>query len=454
MSQETSGPPDPDPPSGAPSPKPLGYDAFLSYAHLDRPVATRIQKGLHQIGRRLGRLRALRVFRDDTDLTASPDLWGRITDALDRARYLVVVLSPEAARSFWVNREVSYWLEHGGRDRLLLVVAAGRLQWDSQHARFDPQLSNAALPVLTEPGVLPAEPFFIDVSEDAPWDPREATPREKITALAAPIHGKPKDQLASDDLREQRRFRRLRAAAVTGLAVLTVVAVVAALIAVAQQREAVRQRQEAIRQRDQAIALKLMSQGQAILAGVQAGGDKRAIQQILAAPAIAPSTDISALLDTVVARQTTVKIIPTTEPADGVMAFSPDGRRIVSGGSDKTLRLWDAGTGAPIGAPLTGHTDAVISVAFSPDGRRIVSGEPTTTRMRLWDADTGAPDRRPAHRRYTGRRGRCGVQPGRAAHRLRRLGHYRRRPIAAVGRRHRRADRRSADRPHRRRDPE
>ncbi len=129
MSQETSGPPDPD----APSPKPLGYDAFLSYAHWDRPVATGIQKGLHQIGRRLGRLRALRVFRDDTDLTASPDLWGRITEALDRARYLVVVLSPEAARWYWVNREVSYWLEHGGRERLLLVVAGGRLAWDSQH---------------------------------------------------------------------------------------------------------------------------------------------------------------------------------------------------------------------------------------------------------------------------------------------------------------------------------
>src|ERR1700729_3858972 len=65
------------PPPGATTP--TGYDAFLSYAHRDRQVAMGIQKGLHQIGRRLGQLRALRVFRDDTDLTASPDLWGRIT---------------------------------------------------------------------------------------------------------------------------------------------------------------------------------------------------------------------------------------------------------------------------------------------------------------------------------------------------------------------------------------
>ncbi|MGH3635640.1 MAG: toll/interleukin-1 receptor domain-containing protein, partial [Mycobacterium sp.] len=252
--------------------KPLEYDAFLSYGHRDRQVATGIQKGLHQIGRRLGRLRALRVFRDDTDLTVSPDLWGKITEALDRAHFLVVVLSPEAAQSHWVDREVSYWLEHDGRERLLLVLAGGQLRWDPRHARFDPELSSAALPVLTEPGVLPVEPFFIDVGEDAPWDPGAATLREKITALAAPIHGKPKDQLASDDLREQRRFRRLRAAAITGLVVLTVVAVVAALVAVVQQREAFRQRQVAIQQRDQAVALKLTSQGQAMLAGIQAGG--------------------------------------------------------------------------------------------------------------------------------------------------------------------------------------
>ena len=56
------------------------------------------------------------------------------------------------------------------------------------------------------------------------------------------------------------------------------------------------------------------------------------------------------------------------------VAFSPDGKRIVSGSDDKTVRLWDADTGQPIGAPLTGHTDAVSSVAFSPDGTRIVSG--------------------------------------------------------------------------------
>jgi hypothetical protein len=79
------------------------------------------------------------------------------------------------------------------------------------------------------------------------------------------------------------------------------------------------------------------------------------------------------------------------------VAFSPDGRRIVSGSIDSTLRLWDAATGKPIGPPLQGHTDSVSSVAFSPDGRRIVSGSDDNT-LRLWDATPASHLRLACHR--------------------------------------------------------
>ncbi|KZP21256.1 hypothetical protein FIBSPDRAFT_1044218 [Athelia psychrophila] len=69
-------------------------------------------------------------------------------------------------------------------------------------------------------------------------------------------------------------------------------------------------------------------------------------------------------------------------------AFSPDGTKIVSGSSDKTVRVWDAVTGQAALLPLEGHEDWVVSAAFSPDGTKIVSGSGDKT-VRVWDAVTG-----------------------------------------------------------------
>jgi WD40 repeat protein len=69
------------------------------------------------------------------------------------------------------------------------------------------------------------------------------------------------------------------------------------------------------------------------------------------------------------------------------VAFSPDGTRIVSGGGDTTVRVWDAATGQQLLA-LKGHASTILSVAFSPDGTRIVSGGSDST-VRVWDAVRG-----------------------------------------------------------------
>lgn len=67
--------------------------------------------------------------------------------------------------------------------------------------------------------------------------------------------------------------------------------------------------------------------------------------------------------------------------------YSPDGKTIVSGGGDKTVRLWNVHSGENI-RTLTGHIEAVRAVAYSPDGDTIVSASRDKT-VRLWDAHTG-----------------------------------------------------------------
>ena len=79
--------------------------------------------------------------------------------------------------------------------------------------------------------------------------------------------------------------------------------------------------------------------------------------------------------------------IPTNMGWVHSVAFSPDGRQVLTGSADKTARLWDAQTGQEL-RRFEGHTEPVFSVAFSPDGRQVLTGSRDKT-ARLWDAQTG-----------------------------------------------------------------
>jgi WD40 repeat protein/tetratricopeptide (TPR) repeat protein/predicted Ser/Thr protein kinase len=82
---------------------------------------------------------------------------------------------------------------------------------------------------------------------------------------------------------------------------------------------------------------------------------------------------------------------PPLQHQDGItsVAFSPDGKTVLTGSNDKTARQWELATGKPIGQPLQ-HQGTVTSVAFSPDGKTVLTGSNDKT-ARIWDAATGKP---------------------------------------------------------------
>ena len=72
-----------------------------------------------------------------------------------------------------------------------------------------------------------------------------------------------------------------------------------------------------------------------------------------------------------------------------VLAFSPDGKMLASGSTDKTVQLWNTTTGEPV-ATFTGHINGITTLAFSPDSTTLVSGS-ADGMIRFWNTQTAAP---------------------------------------------------------------
>ena len=120
--------------------------------------------------------------------------------------------------------------------------------------------------------------------------------------------------------------------------------------------------------------------------------------------------------------------VPSTPPPS-----APTARPSSPGGDDRTARLWDAATGQPIGQPMR-HEARSGAVAFSPDGKTVLTGCTDRT-ARLWDAATGQPVGSPS--RMGARSSAVAYQPRRQDHPHRERGQ----DGATLGRRHRSAHR-------------
>lgn len=111
----------------------VNYNAFISYSHNERD--TYIAKKLHfmlehyRIPRKIrsasGKAHITRVFRDQEELTLSSDLTDDIREALESSEFLIVICSPKAAQSMWVEKEIELFLRSHDRSKVLLVLAEG-----------------------------------------------------------------------------------------------------------------------------------------------------------------------------------------------------------------------------------------------------------------------------------------------------------------------------------------
>jgi tetratricopeptide (TPR) repeat protein len=230
----------------------LSYDAFISYSHTkDKAIATALQSAVQRLGKAFYQRRALRVFRDDTSLSATPQLWPSIERAMSQARFLVLLASPEAASSPWVNRELAWWLDHRGVETVLIALTSGDLAWDAAHRNFSPSEATPLPPALI--GRFAHEPRWIDLR---PYreavSPRDARFTELAAEFAATLHGRPKEDLLSEEVRQQRRALRLTWSAVAILLVLLGFAGWQWRSAISAERHATEQQQIAETQRDRA----------------------------------------------------------------------------------------------------------------------------------------------------------------------------------------------------------
>lgn len=399
----------------------MRYRAFISYSHAaDGKLAPALHSALHRFARPWYRLRALRVFRDHTNLAVSPGLWSTIRQALSESEYFILLASPEAARSKWVRRELDYWLENRPRNRIFLVLTEGELVWDGARADFDWSRTTAVPESVS--GAMAEEPLHLDLRWARTAEhltlghPRF---RDAVADIAAPLHGVEKDEVIGDDVRQHRRTRAVASAAVMVLAVLTLVAW--------QQRNEARRQQRVAEERlvrmHVANGSRLVDEGDLSGALVWFGEaarlaeasppDDLILRRRFAAtarqmPALARAwfperstdTDIAVNGKYVVAlradgaarvwdSETGAAATPALEPAGASVmdiTVGPTGTLVVTAGADGTARIGDAGSGADVAA--LPHDGEIHRAVFTADGGRIVTASADRT-ARVWETRSG-----------------------------------------------------------------
>ncbi|ANZ38541.1 hypothetical protein BBK82_23245 [Lentzea guizhouensis] len=350
-----------------------GYDAFISYSRaLDGTLAPELHRGVQRFAKPWYRQRALRVFLDDASLSANPGLWTSIEAALGRSRWLVLLASPEAAASTWVNREVDWWLAHRSAQQVLVVLTSG-------------EYSSSVPPSLRV--ALGQEPRWVDLRwlrSAGQVDPSNPRLREAVADIASAVRGVPKDDLVGEHIRQHRRTVRLARGAVAALVLLTVGVLIAAFLAVGQRDSARAQARTASARGLASAAVAALrtdlSLAQALAAEayrVEANGQTRAalFQALTASPQLDRYVSVGAWSS-----------LAASADGEVVVAGTEDGRvvRLDLAGGRSEQRLGDR----PVRSVAISADGGVVAAASAGSGLRwdVAGG------VRTFDLPDGDPD--------------------------------------------------------------
>ena len=384
------------------------FDGFMSYSHTaDNLLAPRLQAALQTFAKPWWKRRALRVFRDQSSLSANPHLWSSITTALDASDWFILLASPEAAASSWVDREVAYWRQHKDPRKILPVLTDGTLTWDEASSRLGPDSS-------VPPSLLDAfsgEPRWVDLrwaEEETQLDLRNGHFRDVVADIASSLRGIPKDDLESEEVRQHRRARRTAWGAGIALIVLAVATATGAVIAVDQRNQAEAQRTiaeaETARAEEETVraesAESLARSRELAASAINVLDDNPELSVLLGLEAIEstppvagqPVEAINALREATHATRLRSRDAASSSGGFVALDLSSDGSRLATVAHvDAKVVVIDVASGREISSysdPTT--VDNLFSLSFSPDGELLAVGV-TDSARRAFTVFTSAP---------------------------------------------------------------
>jgi WD40 repeat protein len=219
------------------------YDAFISYRHAtDGAFAAEFELHLKRYGRS-PLVQPRRIFRDEQHIRPGSDIGATINAALAAANHLVLLASPEAAESVWVQKELEYWCGTLGRaDRLIIVITAGTVAPEPDGHGIDWSRTTALPKVLTR--FIDTLPLWVDMTNYASKPSQrmdEPQYRAAINAIVAAFENVDPNDLNGKEWRIRRRNLQVAWGAVAttvGLLVISVAAGIALLASNADLSEA------------------------------------------------------------------------------------------------------------------------------------------------------------------------------------------------------------------------